>query len=949
MIKNIYKLKITSLITVVLLLIFSATGNAQGKDSIANHSEVIVIPGNEISTNHSLSASPKASVESEKVTVPTASVGNMLFGRIPGLIVLDSNGEPGLDAASLFIRGKSTYNNNDLVVFVDGFQVDLSYFENMSAFEIEKIEVLKDAASLAPFGMRGANGILNVTTKRGKTGTPTISAQVRGGVQQPVVIRKPLGTERYTNLYDEAFSNDNGRQWEPVFAPSQVGLLPDVDWYDEVLRDAAPYMDADVSVRGGDENAKYFVTFGSMNQSGLYDVPVNDTLANSSVQRYNIRANVDLNLLSFLEAKIDLGGRIENRSYPARSSWNIWNEMATYPSSVYPVKNEDGSWTGTPVYNFNPVASSNALGRRSTHDRSLQFNFVLKEKLDMLLKGLYFSQAVSVSSWTRDGAGNTRNYARFLNGQKQTTDEDTPYSRDEDRGQNQWLWQHYTATVGYEAVKDEHRVTAASNVLYNSYNTDIDQNGAAGKWTEYNYANIGGFANYGYDNRYSATFTYAYAASDNYHRNNRWKFYPSLSAAWLICNESFLKENNAVNSLKLRLSAGQNGWDPMKTERNLWQKYYSWSGGIMLGDPQASHNSGMAPIYVPNEDIAPEKSTKYDVGFDLRLWDHLDANLTLFRENRTGIVTRNWSAPSTAGISNPAYENIGEVTNEGFELELSWKQQLNDFYYSIRGMAMYYKNTIDNMAEIVTLPNIARTGRSIGVVMGFEADGFYNSEDFDENGNLRPGIPRPTFGVVQPGDIRYKDLYEDMIIDENDKTSIGNPAFPNMVYSFDLGIGYKAIDLFVLLEGTGGRELNLLNYPRENIAFRDNGNAFPIAEKRWAYYPDQGIDTRATASFPRLSLMDNNNNYQNSTVWMMDGDYLKIRNLTLGFNLPPSVLKKMGVSNFRLELIGLNILTLSQYFVKKLSGNSAIIYKFIDMVSIFSRVCINTEHVNKSL
>lgn len=886
--------------------------NAQFQDSVTNRSEGIAIPGNVISTNGVFSSSPKAYTTGDEISVPTATINNMLFGRIPGLIVQDSKGEPGFDAARLFIRGKSTYNNNELVIFVDGFQVEPSYFENMSPFEISKIEVLKDAAALAPFGMRGANGILNVTTKRGQEGKPTISAQVRGGLQQPVAIRKPFRTFPYTNLYNEAYSNDNGRVWNPFYTADQVGSMPDVDWYNEVLTESTPYIDADVSLSGGDENSRYFVTFGNMNQRGLYDVPVNDTLANASVERYNVRANVDLKLASFLEAKIDLGGRIEDKRYPNRSSGNLWNELASYPGSIYPVRNEDGTWTGSPIYNFNPLASINALGRTSMHDRSLQFNFQLKEKLDMVLKGLYLSQAVSISSWTRDGASNTRNYSRFLNGEKQTTNEDTPYSRGEDNGQNQWGWQHYTATLGYHNTGEIHSFTAATNVLFNRFNTDINRNGDADRWTEYSFLNIGGYANYAYYDKYTATFAYAFSASDNYHKNHRWKFYPSVSAGWMVSNEPFIKGIDLIDLLKLRASVGLNGWDPMKVERNLWQGYYGGSGGINLGDPQPAWVGGTALLYAPNQNIGPEQSVKIDAGFDLKAFENLDINFTWFREKRSGIVSRNWVAPATAGISNPSYENIGEVTNNGLELGLSWSRQLGDFYYSLGGMAMYYKNRIDNMAEIVTLPNSARTGKSIGTVMGYKADGFYDVDDFEANGELKSGIPRPTFGEVQPGDVKYKDIFQDMVIDENDKTSIANPYFPNLIGAFNVGLGYKGFDVFLLFEGTRGSEINLLNYPNENIAFRDNGNAYAIAEQRWAYYPDQNIDTRATAAFPRLSLMHNNNNYQNSSIWIASGDYLRLRNMTLGYNFPSSFLQRAGISKFRLELTGVSILTMSK-------------------------------------
>ena len=258
-----------------------------------------------------------------------------------------------------------------------------------------------------------------------------------------------------------------------------------------------------------------------------------------------------MNLFGFLEAKVDVGGRIEDRRYPNRAAGDLWNDLAKYPGSVYPVRNPDGTWTGTPIYNFNPLASIKALGRNSTHDRTLQANFQLKERLDFLVEGLYLSEAMSLSSWTRDGASNTRNYSRWLDGVQQTTDNDTPYTRGEDSGQNQWTWQHYNATVGYDGTFGRHVVSASAGILYNIYKTDFSQNGAAGKMVEYRHMTVNGAVNYAYDDRYVATFSFAADGSDNYRPGNRWGFYPSLGLGWIVSRERFLRDSRMVDLLKL--------------------------------------------------------------------------------------------------------------------------------------------------------------------------------------------------------------------------------------------------------------------------------------------------------------------------------------------------------------------------------------------------------------
>lgn len=855
-------------------------------------------------------SSQNAMVSGDEISAPTASITNMLYGRIPGLGVYQSTGEPGYDAATLNIRGLATYGNGTIPVYVDGYQINTSYFNYMSAHEIESIRILKDAAELAPFGMRGANGVIWVTTKRGSEHKPVVDIEMKGGVQQAMNFSTPYGTDDYARLYNEAWSNDNGMVWSPYYSAKQIAGMPDVKWHDAVLRDASPYMETNVSVKGGDNNVKYFVAFGYMDQKGLYDVPSNDTLSNASIGRFNLRANLDVNLGKYLEASFGIGGRIENRRYPNRSSSNLWNDMAKYPSSIYPIKNPDNSWTGTPVYANNPVASINALGKNSTHDRTLQFNLKLKEKLDFITPGLYLEEGVSLSSWTRDAASNTRNYARYYNGEIQTTDLDTPYSKHEGSGTNQWNWKHFTVAVGYDKTFGKNTISASVNGLYNIYNTDINQNSDAGEFIYYRHANVSGAVSYSWDNRLSALLTWAASGSDNYRPGNRWGLYPALSVGYTILDNR--NDVKAVDLLKVRAAVGRNGWDPMGEKRFLWENYWNHTGGMYMGNGSPSWSSGFTKLYEANPDIFAESSTKYDLGINASFFKgKISLDATFFLEDRNGIVTQDKMQPGVAGIENPAYKNIGEVTNKGFDLMLSYADRSGDFSWGASFIASYASNRIDYMAEIITIASKAQTGRSIGSIYGYEADGFYDVSDFDAEGNLLSTLPTVTLAKVQPGDVKYKDLNNDTVIDTQDEKLIGNPSLPKFNGSLTLTLGYKGFDFSVLVQGTAGRDVNLLDAPLQNIPFRDNGNVYPIAENRWAYYPEQGIDTRATATYPRLSLQDNNNNYQNSTLWIRSGDFVKVRNIEFGYTLPERALRAMKMSDFRVFVRGLNLFTFS--------------------------------------
>lgn len=866
-------------------------------------------PGTSVSENLNTSAYSYSGVSGTEMDTPTVSLTNMLYGRIPGLIVTERGGEPGKDGAYLDIRGIGTYNNNGYPIFVDGYQVDPEYAQNLSAFEIEDVRILKEAAALAPFGMRGANGVVWITTKRGIVSAPKVSFHGRFGFQQPTAINKPLGTREYAGLYNEALSNDNGI-WTTFYDPADVWSLPDVDWYDQVLRDVTYYGDANVSVRGGGDRVRYYVKLGYTGNKGLYDIPVNDTVANNSFNRYSVRTNLDIDITRHIEARIEFGGYVLRTTNPNTDVSALWSNMARYPSLIYPVKSANGEWSGTTVYPNNPVAETQGTGRVSSHQRSMQFNLMLKEKLDFLLPGLYVQEGISLSNWTSDGASNTRTYARYLNDVIQTTDINTHYLRDENRGDGQWQWQHYTGTVGYDRTWNRHALSVAVTALYNRYKTDAARNGAAQNFTSYRYANVTAAANYVYDNRYSADLTFTASGSDNYRPGNRWGYYPTAGVAWVVSNERFLRDSRTVDYLKLRASAGVTGYDPMSQRRFLWERYYSSQGGVNLGYGTPGWNGGLGLLYLSNPDVFAEKSVKYDVGVDVRLWKNLEVELNFFMDKRSDILTRDNMIPSTVGVSE-SYKNIGEVTNKGYETMIVYSGRSSDFGYSVKAMVSYNTNKIDYMAEAVTVASAAATGHPINTPFGYVADGFYDVSDFNADGSLKEGLPIPTFGFVQPGDIKYKDLFEDGVIDENDRAKIGYPSMPEYNFALELGFSWRNFDLFALFQGAVGRDVNLLNTPQAK-AFVNNGNAYAVAKERWAYYPEQGIDTRNTAKFPRLSLQDNSNNYQSSTFWMCRGDFLKLRNIELGYTLPRRWLSKIRIENARIYVNAVNLFEISK-------------------------------------
>jgi TonB-linked SusC/RagA family outer membrane protein len=867
---------------------------------------------------------------------PVANLTNTLYGRLNGLMVTQNNGQVGYDQASMFMRGRATYDNANIVCFVDGFQVDISfYFQYLSSGEIDNVTLLKDPVTLASFGMKGANGVLWVTTKRGRTDKLSIDANVTQGIQQAIKVQKPYDSYNYANLYNQAVSNDNyslnGNQyvWNPYYSSAQLdayrnGTGTNVDWFDEVLKSGAAFTDANVNVQGGVNNmAKYNLFMDYMSQNGLFDVPGNSTIgSNSGLKRFTIRSNVDLKFFKIFEGKVDLGGRIESYTHPFShntydNAANFWRELSTYPNNIYPVIDAaTGNWSGNTLYPNNPVAQLNATGLYTSHDRTLQGNFSLKEDLGFLTEGLYLSQSVSFNTWSRVIQNKTATYARFYEGVQATADRTTPITFGTNQPYGQLTWRQSNIVAGYDRTFGKHAVNGAVNYYASEMIPDANEDPTR---ITYHFQTIGGRANYTYDNKYIAEIGWGYSGSDSYAPGNRWKFYPAMSLGWILSEEDFLKNNSLISYLKLRVAAGKSGNDQTFNGRYLYQQYYRYVPGSVTGNTSLTYNGGISLGRLATPDITAEQSLKYEAGFEATLLDKISINAAWFLDKRSGIITRNNLIPGYLGYTGAdmlPFQNIGEVTNRGFEFGVNYADKIGEFRYAIGAMGTYAKNKIDYQAEIPNKNSFSNTtGRAIGTPMGLVALGFYQLEDFNADGTLRSGLPVPAFGPVQPGDIRYSDLDGNGIVDNTDVTEIGKPTYPSFYYSFNLSASYKGFDLSALFQGATGQNINLLGSAyNQAVPFVGNTTAYPLAGNAWAYYPAQGIDTRNEATFPRLTTQANTNNYTNSTFWMKDAGFLRIRSLQLGYTVADKMAERMHLQKLRIFFTAVNPVLWSSFY-----------------------------------
>ncbi|WP_192085477.1 TonB-dependent receptor [Algoriphagus sp. Y33] len=838
----------------------------------------------------------------------TPSLSNTLFGRLPGLTVMSGSGEPGFDEPSMLIRGMGTFNDAGFLVMVDGFETS---FDNLSVEEIESVSVLKDAAAVALYGIRGANGVLLVTTKRGFDGETQIRLSARTGFQKPTRLPDFVDSYQYGMLYNEALANDglpvrySQSDLENYRTGSDPYLYPNVNWYDEVLADNAPISDLNLTFSGGGKTTRYFILLGYMQNQGLYANTDSKRKENSNAdfRRVNFRSNIDVAISPKVSASLDFGGRIENRSYPNFNGASLWQNMAMYPANAFPVTNPDGSWGGNSLYPDNPVASVLGRGYTSSHDRNIITNLKLSEDLGDLIPGLRFSQAIGINNWHRGNYNRVRSLAYYELGAGDSGSEepylyyqrglDTGFSVQE-WGNDQWNRVNIQAALDYVKQLGDHGLTGM--LMYHQ-----DVLNVSGNNVPYANQSLMGRFTYNYQSRFFAELGFAYSGSERFPKGDRFGFFPSLSGAWVISQEGFLKNNSTINFLKARASVGLVGNDRFGGSRFAYTQDFYYSGDYRLGLDNVS-NGTINYGQLGNSDISWEKDLKFNLGLEATLYGKLAVVMDLFYNRRSNMpVNTDNIFPGYIGVL-PPYENIGKVNNRGFELDLRYTDHIGSFNYFVGASGFFAKNKIIEMGEM-THPEsyMYRTGHAIGQQFGWEADGFYSPDDFEADGELKQGIPVSSFAAVKPGDIKYIDQNGDGLIDQNDEIAIGNTWQPEFTYTFNVGAQYKGFDLELFFYGLTNRSVSL------NGAYfwglQNDANLSTNALNRWT------LENQENATFPRLTTLPNENNFRPSTFWTTSGSLLRLRNIELGYTIPVTWTQQIKVEQLRVFVNAVNLFT----------------------------------------
>lgn len=899
---------------------------------------------------------------------PTANLTNALAGRLPGLNVNQfSGGEPGVDLSDLYIRGIGTYGNARPIVMVDGVERSLNY---LSADEIESFTILKDASATAVFGVRGANGVIVITTKRGKSSDrATVNFKASAGINTPVHFPTYLGAGDYAMLYNEAKINDNPGV-DPsnlnLFTQEQIdnlrkakgdnsdGLGYNIDYFDYAFKPGRQ-QDYSISIQGGSNRAKYFIMANYFQQNGNYNHTVNKDYKTQAIfKRYNFRSNIDVDITNNFYARLDLGVRITDRNAPGTTAARVM-EIANTQPPIYPIiveKSDDpankeynarfpnGMLFGTQTYRFNMLGELSKTGYLNERNNYLEGTFFLGYKLDALLKGLKIEGAFSYDR--QGGYWVNRNvpteaqgyrvypgYATFypkdgvdvyMRGGKYTGAYSTPrrandntlnndYSRNDDLGRS-----YYQIRIDYAQSFGKHNV---AGLVLGSRSLRIKNSEVP-----FSYQGVSGRATYNYDQRYLAEFNIGYNGSDNFAKGNRYGAFPAFAIGWVPTNESFMKRTaNWLDNLKFRASIGLVGNDQAFSNPSDYRfgylQFYDFSGDWYNFGTQNNNNpGGIREGPLANPLLTWEKARKLNFGVDAELFNRrLSFTLDFFFEHRYDILTSlenpdKQGFPSLVGAKAPLL-NVGIVDNKGFDFEIGWTDKIGRFFtYSIRPNFSFARNKIKYWREVSRKYEYQlRTGRPNGQPFVYIFDGFVSSQaEADRLNAMNNGTGFQKWGLMVPGDVKYKDIDGDgQITDLNDRVAMGYPRIPEIQFGIPISFKYKSIDLSLLFQGATRTSLQLGGPATYDFPLYQNdqiGKVKPMHLNRWT------AEKASTASYPALHYgqYDNNKQY-NSSLFLYNAQYLRLKNFEVGYNLPAKWMKRLGLQRSRFYLQGMNILT----------------------------------------
>ena len=891
----------------------------------------------------------QSSMKMEDIKTPSASLTTTLAGRLAGVVAVQRTGEPGKDAADIWIRGISTPNTSSPLVLVDGVERS---FNDIDPEDIESLTTLKDASATAVYGVRGANGVILIKTKPGKVGKPTVSADYYESFTRFTKMVDLADGITYMNAANEAMRNDGiatkytEDQIRNTIAGKDSYLYPNVDWLKEIFNDWGHNRRVNVNVRGGSEKVAYYASVSYFNETGMTvtDKNINTYDSKMKYSRYNFTTNLNIDVTPTTKVEIGAQGYLGEGNYPAISSADLYNAAMSISPVEYPKMffvNGQAYVPGTSTNNNfnNPYSQATRRGYDNLTKNQIYSNLRITQDLDMLTKGLKLTAMYAFDVYNeihvhQDRAESTYNFL----------DTSVPYDMDGQpilqriyEGSNVLSYKQETsgnkktyleASLNYDRTfNDDHRVSAL--FLFNQQSKLLYPKGTLEDAIPYRMMGIAGRATYSWKDRYFAEFNIGYNGAENFSPKHRFGTFPAFGVGWVISNEKFWQPlSKTVSFLKIRYTDGKVGNSEVSDRRFMYLDQMKENGdyGYKFG-PNGTKWSGYETVNMA-VDLIWEESRKQDLGIDIKLFnDDLSIVFDLFKERRENILLkREHSIPSFLGYNTSApYGNIGIIENKGFDGTIEYNKRINkDWVLALRGNITFNKDKwIQGELPEQKYEWMNQYGRNINGVKGYVAEGLFTQAEIDDmarweslsdaNKAITPKPFASQFGTVKAGDIKYKDLNNDGQIDAYDQTYISRGDVPTTVYGFGFTVGWKDLSVGMMFQGVAGAE-RVLNGSSINPfnGGGGSGNLYSNIGDRWTEEnPDQN------AFYPRLSYGSETtssiNNFQKSTWWVRNMNFLRLKTLQISYNLPKPWVNKVHLKNAAVYVMGTNLFTLSRF------------------------------------
>lgn len=891
----------------------------------------------------------QSSMKMEDIKTPSASLTTTLAGRLAGVVAVQRTGEPGKDAADIWIRGISTPNTSSPLVLVDGVERS---FNDIDPEDIESLTTLKDASATAVYGVRGANGVILIKTKPGKVGKPTVSADYYESFTRFTKMVDLADGITYMNAANEAMRNDGiatkytEDQIRNTIAGKDPYLYPNVDWLKEIFNDWGHNRRVNVNVRGGSEKVAYYASVSYFNETGMTVTDKNIDTYDSKMKysRYNFTTNLNIDVTPTTKVEIGAQGYLGEGNYPAISSADLYNAAMSISSVEYPKMffvNGEAFVPGTSTNNNfnNPYSQATRRGYDNLTKNQIYSNLRVTQDLDMLTKGLKLTAMYAFDVYNeihvhQDRAESTYNFLDTsvpydMNGQpilQRIYEGSNVLSYKQETSGNKKTY--LEASLNYDRTfNDDHRVSAL--FLFNQQSKLLYPKGTLEDAIPYRMMGIAGRATYSWKDRYFAEFNIGYNGAENFSPKHRFGTFPAFGVGWVVSNEKFWQPlSKAVSFLKIRYTDGKVGNSEVSDRRFMYLDQMKENGdyGYKFG-PNGTKWSGYETVNMA-VDLIWEESRKQDLGIDLKLFnDDLSIVFDLFKERRENILLkREHSIPSFLGYNTSApYGNIGIIENKGFDGTIEYNKRINkDWVIALRGNVTFNKDKwIQGELPEQKYEWMNQYGHNINGVKGYVAEGLFTQAEIDDmvrweslsdaNKAITPKPFASQFGTVKAGDIKYKDLNNDGQIDAYDQTYISRGDVPTTVYGFGFTVGWKDLSVGMMFQGVAGAE-RVLNGSSVNPfnGGGGSGNLYSNIGDRWTEEnPDQN------AFYPRLSYgsetTSNINNFQKSTWWVRNMNFLRLKTLQISYNLPKPWVNKVHLKNAAVYVMGTNLFTLSRF------------------------------------